>query len=135
MQENRVAPRLKEENNVIITVITGRKTLPKEKIIFNCIKDISAAGANIQTNILLPIGTLLNINFTLKSSKQKINTIGKVKWVKTIVKDKDFETGVEFVNAPIYALQKLEEYILWKENDNKPKSALNMLVKKHFFPE
>ena len=55
MDENRVAPRLEEENEVTITVVSNRKNLPKEKIIYNYIKDVSVSGAKLQTNILLPV--------------------------------------------------------------------------------
>lgn len=135
MPEKRVATRLEEGIDVTITAISSRKNLPKEKIMYNSIKDFSTSGVNIQTNILLPIGTLLNIKFTLKTMKQKINAIGKVKWVKIIVEDKYYETGVEFVNAPIYALQRLDDYILWKKKNEKPKSALSILIKKHVSQE
>jgi c-di-GMP-binding flagellar brake protein YcgR len=115
MEEKRIAPRLEEENEVTISVISSRKNSPKEKIIYNETTDISASGAKIRTNILLPIDTLLNIDLTLKNLQQKINAIGKVKWIKIIIDDESYEAGVEFVNAPIYAIQRLEDYIFWKQ--------------------
>ena len=118
MNEKRRAPRLKEENEITISVISNRKNFPKEKITYNDTTDISASGAKIQTNILLPVDTLLNIDFTLKNLQQKINAIGKVKWIKIIIDDKSYEAGVEFVNAPIYAIQRLEDYISWKKKSN-----------------
>ena len=126
---------MEEGIDVTITFISSRKNLLKEKIMYNCIKDFSSSGVNIQTNIHLPIGTLLNVSFTLKTMKQKINAIGKVKWVNIIVEDKYYETGVEFVNASIYALQRLDAYILWKKKNEKPKSALSILINKHFIQE
>ena len=115
MEEKRIAPRLEEENEVTITVISGRNNIPKEKSIYNYSEDISASGAKIRTNILLPVDTLLHIDFTLKNLQQKINAIGKVKWIKIIIDDESYEAGVEFVNAPIYAIQRLEDYISWKQ--------------------
>jgi hypothetical protein len=115
MEEKRIAPRLEEENEVTISVISGRKNLPKEKSTYNYSEDISASGAKIKTNILLPVDTLLNIDFTLKNLQQKINAIGKVKWIKIIIEDESYEAGVEFVNAPIYAIQRLEDYVSWKK--------------------
>ena len=117
MEEKRVAPRLEEENEVTITVISNRKNLPKEKTIYNDMTDISASGVKIHTNILLPVDTLLNIDFTLKNLQQKINAIGKVKWIKIIIDDESYEAGVEFVNAPIYAIQRLQDYISWKKKN------------------
>lgn len=74
------------------------------------------------------------VDFTLNTLQQKINAIGKVKWVKIIIEDESYEVGVEFVNAPIYAIQRLGDYISWKQKKasgepiwisaeyNKPKS-------------
>ena len=118
MDEKRIAPRLEEENEVIISVISSRKNLPKEKIIYDYIKDISVSGAKLQTNTFLPVDTLLMIEVTLKTLQQKIIAIVKVKWVKIIIDDESYEAGVEFVNAPIYAIQKLEDYISWKKKSN-----------------
>jgi len=135
MIEKRVAPRLEEGVDVAVTVISGGKNLPKEKIMYNYIRDFSATGVSIQTNIFLPVGTLLNIKFTLKTLKEKINAVGKVRWVNIIHENKYYETGVEFVNAPVYAVQMLEDYILWKKKNEKPKSALGILISKHFLQE
>lgn len=131
MSEERANPRLDEGNYVEITVISGKNKVPKEKVMYNYIKDFSTSGVNIQTNTELPVGTLLNINFTLKVPKQKIIAIGRIKWVKTVVDGKYYEMGVEFVNAPVHALQRIGEYISWKEKNKKPKSALGILVNKH----
>ena len=120
MDEKRITPRLEEENEVIISVISSRKNLPKEKIIFNYIKDISVSGAKLQTNTFLPVDTLLMIEVTLKALQQKIIAMVKVKWVKIIIDDESYEAGVEFVNTPIYAIKKLEDYISQKEVINEP---------------
>ena len=115
MDENRVAPRLEEEHEVTITVVSNRKNLPKEKIIYNHSEDISASGAKIRGNFLLPVDTLLMVDFTLKTLQQKIIAIGKVKWIKIIIEDKYYEVGIEFVDTPREAIQKIEDYISWKQ--------------------
>ena len=120
MEEKRIAPRLEEENEVTISVISNRKNLPKEKSIYNYSEDISASGAKIKTNILLPVDTLLNIDFTLKNLQQKINAIGKVKWIKIIIEDESYEAGVEFFSNPSDAIRKLGEYISWKRKNTVP---------------
>ena len=78
MDERRRSSRLKDENEIIITVISNRKKLSKETISYNYSKDISVSGAKIQTNILLPIDTLLKIDFKLKTLAQQITALGKV---------------------------------------------------------
>ena len=105
---------MNEENEVTITVVSGENNLPKEKIIDNCTKDISVYGAKIQTRILFPIDTLLEIDFTSKTVRQKINALGKVKWIKVSIEDESYEAGVEFFSNPSGAIKKLGDYIAWK---------------------
>jgi hypothetical protein len=115
MKEKRKAKRLKEFNEITISVISGEKNIPKEKISYNYSEDISASGAKIRGNILLPVDTLLKIEFTLKTLKKHITALGKVKWIKLIIEDKFYEAGVEFVDTPGEAIQKIEDYISWKQ--------------------
>ena len=111
MDERRRAARLKEENEVIITVISEEKNIPKKKFLYNYSKDISISGAKIQSNIPLPVGTLLNIDFKLKNLEQQITALGKVKWLKVLIEDKSYEAGVEFIDIPSDAINRLNFYI------------------------
>jgi PilZ domain len=115
MDEKRKAARLEEENEVIISVISEEENTPKEKIIYNYIKDISVSGAKLQTNILLPVDTLLMIKMTLKTLHQMIIVIGKVKWIKVVFENESYEAGVEFLNLSSDAIKKLADYISWKQ--------------------
>jgi hypothetical protein len=115
MDDKRRAFRLEEENETTITIISGGENPPKEKIIYNYIKDISVSGAKIQTNILLPVVTLLMIEMKLKTLRQTITVLGKVKWVKMIIEDESYEAGVEFLNPPSDEIKKLADYISWKQ--------------------
>jgi hypothetical protein len=108
MKERRRTPRLKKENEVPINIVSGKENLPKEEILYNS-KDISVYGAKIQGNILLPVGTIIKINITLNNLHQKITTLGKVKWNKFIIENEFYEAGVEFVDTPDEAIQKLYE--------------------------
>lgn len=120
MEERRKAPRLQEENEVTITVISDINNFPKEKIINNFTKDISAGGARLQTNILFPVDSLMELEFTSKGLRQQINAIGKVKWVKVIIEDESYEAGVEFTSSDSTdAIKKLEDYITWKLKSNR----------------
>jgi len=87
MDEKRRAQRLEEENEITITIVSGGKNPPKEKIIYNYSKDISVSGAKIQANIFLRVDTLLMIEMTLKTVRQMITVLGKVKWIKIIFED------------------------------------------------
>jgi hypothetical protein len=115
MYEKRKAPRLKEDNEVTIIVVSGRDPLPREKVIYNSCKDFSVSGARINAHILLPIDTLIKIDITLKTVHQMITVMGKVKWIKIICNDESYEEGIEFVNTPDEAIKKLKDYISWKQ--------------------
>ena len=117
MYEKRRAPRLKEENEVTIIVVSGREPLPREKVIYNSCKDFSVSGARINAHILLPVDTLIKIDITLKTVHQMISVMGKVKWIKIICDDESYEQGVEFVNTPDEAIEKLRDYISWKQKN------------------
>ena len=114
---------MKEENEVTITVVSGENNLPKEKIFYNYTKDISVCGAKIQTHILLPVDTLLELDFTSKGVRQQMNALGKVKWVKVIIEDESYEAGVEFFSNPSGAIKKLGDYIAWKLKSQSPNPA------------
>ena len=125
MEERRRIPRMKEENAVTITAVSGENNFPKEKIIDDQIKDISVLGAKIKTNIPLPVNTILELDFTSKGVSQQIDILGKVKWGKVIIEGESYEMGVEFY--PSKAMQKLEDYISWKQKSNKSESIKNEL--------
>ena len=117
MEERRRAPRIKEENEVTITVVSGGKNLPEEEINGSLTKDISVCGAKIQTNILLPVNTLLELDFTSKGVREQIKILGKVKWSKVINENESYEVGVEFY--PSKEMEKLDDYISWQLESNK----------------
>ena len=115
MDERRRAQRLEEENEITITIVSGGENPLKEKILYNHSKDISVSGAKIQAHIFLPVDTLLRIEMTLKSLRQMITVIGKVKWIKVVFEDESYEAGVEFFNTPSDVIKKLTEYVSWKQ--------------------
>jgi hypothetical protein len=119
MDERRRVERLKEDNEIIITIISGVKKDIKEKIIYHISKDISVYGARIQTNSFFPVDTFLKIDVTLKKPHQTITVLGKVKWIKSLFGINSYEAGVEFVNTHSDTIQQLTNYISWKQQFEK----------------
>jgi hypothetical protein len=113
MREKRKEERLRDVNKITITVIDEEK-LPGNKTFHDQSDDISLSGAKIQSNIYLPVDTLVKIDLTLTTVHQHITTFGKVKWTRTIVKNKSYEAGVQFVNTTRKAAKKLQNYISWE---------------------
>ena len=117
MEEKRRAPRIKDENEVTITVVSGGKNLPEEEINDNHTKDISVCGAKIQTNILLPVNTIIELDITSKVVHQQIKILGKIKWSKVINENEFYEFGVEFY--PSKEIETLDDYISGQLKSNK----------------
>jgi hypothetical protein len=117
MKEKRKTPRLQEFNEITVSVVSAEHDLQQEKMSYNYSEDISVTGAKIRGNILLPVDTLVKIDFTLEALKKQITAVGKVKWIKVIIEDKFYQAGIEFVNTPDEAIQKIEDYISWKKEN------------------
>jgi hypothetical protein len=116
MDEKRMAIRLKDDNEITVTVVPSEKKDPKEKFFYSYSKDISVSGAKIQAHIFLPVDTPLMIDITLRTLRQMITVIGKVKWTKVVFEDESYEAGVEFFNTPPNdGIKKLADYISWKQ--------------------
>ena len=113
--ELRKAERLNEEHEITITIVSEVENLPKEKIRYKFSKDISDSGIKIQGNIPLPVDTILKIDLTLESLRQKITALGKIKRIEFNTEDGSYEAGVEFVDTSSEAIQKIEDYILSKQ--------------------
>jgi c-di-GMP-binding flagellar brake protein YcgR len=113
--EQRKVARLKEEHEIMITIVSEDENLPNENVLYNFSKDISESGVKIQGNIPLPVDTLLRIDLTIESLHQKITAFGKVKWIKSNIEDGTYEAGVEFVDTSGEAIRKIEDYILRKQ--------------------
>ena len=109
--ELRKAERLNEEHEITITIVSEVENLPKEKIRYKFSKDISESGIKIQGNIPLPVDTLLKIDLTLESLRQKITALGKIKRIEFNTEDGSYEAGVEFVDTPSEVIQKIKFYI------------------------
>ena len=117
MVERRKTPRLKEESDVTITVVSDGKN---QKVVYDSSKDISVYGAKLHSREMFPINTLLEIDFTSKTVQEKITALGRVKWIKVIIEDASYEMGVEFVKTPGDAMKKLEDYVSWKQKRANP---------------
>lgn len=112
MVERRKEERLKVINEISISVIAIDKIIPLKKgFPFNYSKDISVHGAKIKSEILLPVDTLVKIDFKLKTLGRQITSLGKVKWVKVNIDDKSYDEGVEFIDTPREAIEKIKFYI------------------------
>jgi len=111
MKERRKALRVNTSDEITISVTPKEKNISKKKFLYNYSKDISVSGARIESSILLPVDTVVEIAFKLKNLEKKITALGKVKWIKVLIEDKSYEAGVEFVDIPGEAIKKIDYYV------------------------
>jgi len=99
-KERRKAIRTEEETELTLTVISAGNNPPSKKVMYNMSKDISETGVKIQSNVFLPIDSVINIKYKLRYQNRFMTTIGKVRWIKSLFANELFEAGLEFVYAP-----------------------------------
>lgn len=111
MKERRKAERAEGLNEITISVTPEGKNISKKELLYNYSKDISVSGAKIESSILLPVDTVVEIAFKLKTLGEEITALGKIKWIKVLIEDKSYEAGVEFVDIPSEAIKKIDNYV------------------------
>lgn len=95
-KERRKDSRIKEEDKVVLELLSN-SNLPLEKKVLNALtKDISPGGVRVMTNVNLPVGTLLKLEIGLARRRKLIKAVGIVRWARSIYEEELFELGVEF---------------------------------------
>lgn len=118
MVERRRDRRVDEFNDITMTVISCKNNLLKRKVFYSCSENISVSGVRIYSNDYFPVDTLLKMDMKLERTQQKITTMGKVKWFKTIFEDEWYEGGIEFVETPDCMIKKLSDHMTFLLRSN-----------------
>lgn len=118
MKERRKEIRVEEESRITLRLVSERKLPNGKKICYALTKDVSAGGVKILTDTLLPINTLLKIEFPLARAHKLVSVIGKVKWVKSLYNKELFEMGLEFVDTSPEDIMSLLEHIYKGKEEN-----------------
>jgi len=71
MQERRKFQRLNELHQVSVTPLTENAAFSDGLLFYNYSENLSVSGTKIRGNILLPVGALVRIDFTLKTRTKK----------------------------------------------------------------
>lgn len=88
--------RVKEEDKVVIELLTDGQP-PAEKTLINALtKDISPGGVRLTTNQRLPVNTLVKMEIVLSNKRRAIRVMGAVRWTRSLYEEALFETGIEF---------------------------------------
>jgi c-di-GMP-binding flagellar brake protein YcgR len=111
MREKRRTERIKEKTQVTITPFDPCDLSAGSKIIHHMTKDISLGGIRIQSNIFIPINSMLKMELSLRAPTRLITAYGKVRWIKSFSKDELFEIGIEFVDTSQEIIRILKNHI------------------------
>lgn len=98
--EKRKKDRAEIENMITFEVVYDVDQKYIGKSYFSLSKNISTGGLQIQTDTLLPIGTLLKIQVLLADTKKTTTLFGKIKWIKKHGDSELYEAGLAFVSQP-----------------------------------
>ena len=98
MEDRRVHPRLKEQNSVVIRVLSAPQAeYLKNQKFFCTTDDISAGGLRFCVTHDVPVGALLEITIALLDPLGTFKHVGKVVWIKQ-VDDFKYALGLEFTD-------------------------------------
>lgn len=97
-KERRKENRVKEEDKIVIEVLSGIELPQGKKIISALTKDISPGGVRIMANMALPVDTLIRMEIVLPKRRRLIQATGRVRWARSIYEEELFEMGIEFVH-------------------------------------
>lgn len=100
MEDRRKEKRQRQLNRIDVSVISEASNHSEVRIPYQYSEDISASGAKIRGDISIPLNTLLQINLTLRHLKRQVTALGEVKWIKTVIRNKVYEAGVQFIKMP-----------------------------------
>ena len=99
MGEQRKDKRIKEENKLVLHVISSSENFDKKKTYSPLTKDISLGGLRIQSDTCFPVDTEAKLELPLPKIKKIIKVRAKVVWIKSLYEDDVFEMGLEFMDT------------------------------------
>jgi len=104
--------RIEEENQISFSVSPEEKSPPHRKMARCLTRNISRNGAMIYTDLFLPVGSMLTLELSLGQPYDVITMVGKVRWIKSLPGDEEFEAGIEFIDIPPGGAVTLITYLL-----------------------
>jgi len=110
IKERRKDFRRPGQNQIVLRFGRGPDNPGGEKALSAVTSNTSPGGAKIVTEDQVPADMVLKVELSLPNTQKSISMNGKVKWVKNIEGDRQFEVGLEFLNTPSESLLDLLEF-------------------------
>ena len=105
MIERRKYLRIREEDLITCEV------LPSHKIGKGLTENLSIGGIRFFIEEFIPIASILRVELKLKHADREINAIVKVKWVRQVFSDEQYDVGAEFIDISSEDIKFLNNYL------------------------
>jgi len=109
--ERRHVQRIEQETKVAFSVMSGGEFAHYRRMAHSLTKNISLSGIMMQSDVFIPVGSMLTLELSLEKNPEVITVIGQVRWIKTIFEDENFAVGLEFVDLPTTGLNALLSHL------------------------
>jgi len=98
MAENRKDERIREEKKVVIEFYPRGNVHRPKNVTYALTRDVSEGGVKLLADKYFPVGTLLKITMSLSRTRQIVNLVATVRWVKNFQTSDLFEMGIEYMH-------------------------------------
>ena len=109
--ERRQVQRIEQETKVAFSVMPGGEFAHRRKVSHSLTKNISLSGIMIQSDVFIPVGSLLTLELSLEKNPEVITVLAQVRWIKALFEDECFAVGLEFVDLPTTCLNALLSHL------------------------
>jgi hypothetical protein len=89
----------------------GGELTNHRKVTHSLTKNISLSGIMIESDVFIPVGSMLTLELSLEKNPEVITVIAQVRWIKTLYEDESFAMGLEFVDLPTTGLNALLSHL------------------------
>jgi hypothetical protein len=109
--ERRHVQRIEQETKVAFSVMSGGEFAHHRKVSHSLTKNISLNGIMIESDVFIPVGSMLTLDLSLEKNPEVITVVAEVKWIKSLYEDESFGVGLEFVDLPTTGLNALLSHL------------------------
>ncbi len=109
--ERRNVQRIEQETKVAFSVISGGEFAHHRKLSHSLTKNISLSGILIQSDVFIPVGSIMTLELVLEKNPEVITVIAKVRWIKALFENESFAVGLEFVELPTIGFNALLSHL------------------------
>ena len=109
--ERRNVQRIEQETKVAFSVMSEGESAQYRKVAYSLTKNISLNGIMIESDMFIPVGSMLTLDLRLEKNPEVITVVGQVRWIKTLFEDECFAVGLEFVDLSTTGLNALLSHL------------------------